>query len=90
MSNLGECSVIERRMTRAESDIRTLCDKLNAFAVSQAAANTKMDSLLVALGELKEIVNCLKGKPGVLWDRLMSAILGALVAGVAASVFKMI
>ena len=87
---MGECDVIERRLTRAESDIRTLCDKLNAFAVSQASANTKMDSLLVALGELKEIVNCLKEKPGAMWDRLMSAILGALAAGLAAGVFKLL
>ncbi len=90
MSALGECDVIERRLTRAESDIRTFGDKLNAFAVSQAAANTKMDSLLIALGELKEIVNCLKDKPGALWDRLISAILGALAAGMAAGVFKLL
>ncbi|HZK38725.1 MAG TPA: hypothetical protein VFD23_01070 [Clostridia bacterium] len=87
---MGECDVIERRLTLAESDIRTLGDKLNAFAVSQAAANTKMDSLLIALGELKEIVNCLKDKPGALWDRLISAILGALAAGLAAGVFKLL
>ncbi len=77
-------------MTRVESEVRGLYDRVNAFAVSQASTNTKLDSLLVTLGELKESVNRLKDRPAAMWEKLVSALLGALVTAAAAASLKIL
>ena len=80
---MAEAAYLEQRVAAAERDVRTLADKLGGFAVSQAQTNTKLDSMLVGFGELKESVNRLEQRPGAMWDRLVSALLGALAAGTA-------
>ncbi|MEI6580341.1 MAG: hypothetical protein WCN92_12895 [Eubacteriales bacterium] len=85
---MGEFDAIEQRVTRVESDVKNLYDRINSFAVSQASTNTKLDSLLVTLGELKAIVNRLNDRPAAMWERLVSGILGALAAGIAATVLR--
>ncbi len=87
---MSELDVLEHRVKRLEGDVRLLGDKINSFAVSQAAANTKLDSLLVTLGELKESVAGLRGRPAQLWDKLIFSALGALAAGVAAAVLNLV
>lgn len=86
---MGESEQIERRITIIESDVKNLYDRINAFAVSQASTNTKLDSLLLTLGELKESVCRLKDKPAAMWEKLISGILGAVAAGIAAAVLKL-
>lgn len=80
---MAEAAYLEQRVAAAERDVRSMADKLGAFAVSQAQTNTKLDSMLVGFGELKESVNRLEQRPGAMWDRLVSALLGALAAGTA-------
>ena len=45
---------------------------------------TKLDSMLVTLGELKASIEALKKRPGWLWDKFVvaaiSAVCGALVS----------
>ena len=82
---MAEAAYLEQRVAAAEKDVKGIFEKLGRFAVTQAETNIKLDSMLVGFGELKESVNRLERRPGAMWDRLVSALLGALAAGTAAA-----
>jgi hypothetical protein len=85
---VGDIDLIQQRVGRLEGDVRGLYDKTEVFAVTQAAANAKLDNMLVTLGELKGSVGRLKERPGALWDRVVAAVTGALAAAVTAAVLS--
>ncbi len=78
----------DHRLSRAEAELSVLCERVNAFAVSQAATNSKLDNLIESSRELKESVDKLKEKPAALWDKAASALIGAVAATGAALLFK--
>lgn len=88
MPSVGDIDLIHQRVGRLEGDVRGLYDKTEVFAVTQAAANAKLDNMLVTLGELKGSVGRLKERPGAQWDRAVAAVTGALAAAVTAAVLN--
>ena len=50
---MPEKDLYEHRIAKLEDDVKHLYSKVNSFAVANAEMNTKLDSVLVTLGELK-------------------------------------
>jgi len=75
---MGDSELFEHRIKTLENDVKILYGKVNTFAVNQAQENTKLDNLLVSVGELKESVGEIKRRPSSFWDRLIFAFVGAL------------
>ena len=83
---MSDFEVINHRLDTAEADIKTLYKKVNDVTLSQVSSNTKLDSMLLTLGEMKESIETLKKRPGWLWDRVVVALVGA-VCGVLVNTF---
>ena len=83
---MSDFEVINHRLDTAEADIKTLYKKVNDVTLSQVSSNTKLDSMLLTLGEMKESIETLKKRPGWLWDRVIVALIGA-VCGVLVNTF---
>ena len=83
---MSDFEVINHRLDTAEADIKTLYKKVNDVTLSQVSSNTKLDSMLLTLGEMKESIETLKKRPGWLWDRVIVALVGA-VCGVLVNAF---
>ena len=81
-----EDNVQEHRIRKLEEDVKTLYAKVNTFAVSSAELNTKLNSVLLTLGELKESINAVQQRPNRLWDKFLFAILTALGTGVGTAI----
>ena len=67
----------ERRLAKAEENIETLFGRTNKFNEEMATVTTKLDNILVTLGELKASVVQLQSRPGTMWDKLIFAVVGA-------------
>ena len=80
--------ILEHRVAQLEEKMQQLSDRVNAFAVSQAAAGAKLDSMLVTLSELKESVNRLSRRPVQLWDKIILGFVGAVAAALAAALIS--
>lgn len=83
---MSDFEVINHRLDTAEDDIKTLYKKVNDVTLSQVSSDTKLDSVLITLGEMKESIETLKKRPGWLWDRIVVALVGA-VCGVLVNTF---
>ena len=83
---MSDFEVINHRLETAEADIKILYKKGNDVTLSQVTSNTKLDSMLLTLGEMKESIETLKKRPGWLWDRVVVAIIGA-ICGVLVNTF---
>ncbi len=83
---MSDYEVINHRLDTAEDDIKTLYKKVNDVTLSQVSSDTKLDSVLITLGEMKESIETLKKRPGWLWDRIVVALVGA-VCGVLVNTF---
>lgn len=68
----------QHRIETLEEDVKILYKKINDVTLSQVQSVTKLDSMLVTLGELKESLEMLKKRPGWLWDKLIVAIISAV------------
>ena len=81
---MTEMEVLNHRVDAVEEDVKILFKKVNEVTLTQAQSVTKLDSMLVTLGELKESIEALKRRPGWLWDKfvvaVISAICGALIS----------
>lgn len=67
----------EHRLVKAEKNIETLFGRTNKFNEEMATVTTKLDNILVTLGELKASVIQLQSRPGTMWDKLVFALIGA-------------
>ncbi len=74
---MTETDVLNHRLDAVEEDIKILYKKVNEVTLTQVQSVTKLDSMLVTLGELKESIEALKRRPGWLWDKVVVAIIGA-------------
>lgn len=75
---MSENEVTNHRLDVIEADIKILYKKVNDVTLSQVTSNTKLDSMLLTLGELKESIETLKKRPGWLWDKVIVALVGAI------------
>ncbi len=74
---MPEKDLYEHRISALEADVKHLYSKVNGFAVASAEMNTKLDSMLVTLGELKESIKAVSARPARLWDKLIFAVITA-------------
>jgi chromosome segregation ATPase len=71
----------DRRLTEAESDIKELFREMRGLSTAAAKTEGALENLLVAIGELKEAVKSLQARPGSWFDKIVGALITALVAG---------
>jgi hypothetical protein len=79
---------IEHRLIKAEGDIETLFGRTNEQTKELAEVTIKLDNILVTLGELKESLAQLQSRPGTMWDKLISGIIGAAATAIVAYILK--
>ena len=75
---MTELDVLNHRLDAVEEDVKILYKKVNEVTLAQVQSVTKLDSMLVTLGELKESIETLKKRPGWLWDKVTVALVGAV------------
>ena len=75
---MTELDVLNHRLDAVEEDIKILYKKVNEVTLTQVQSVTKLDSMLVTLGELKESIETLKKRPGWIWDKVTVALIGAV------------
>lgn len=75
---MTELEVLNHRVDAVEDDVKILFKKVNEVTLTQVQSVTKLDSMLVTLGELKESIETLKRRPGWLWDKVIVALIGAV------------
>ena len=81
---------IEHRVEKAEEDIKHLYSRTNKFSEEMAAVTTKLDNILVTLGELKANLLNIQNRPAKLWDKLIFGVLSAAAAAIVTAVFSAI
>ena len=79
---------IAHRLVKAEEDIATLFKSRNQHNEELAAVTTKLDNILVTLGELKASVVQLQSRPGTMWDKLVFALIGAAATAFISFILK--
>lgn len=75
---MNENEILNHRLDSVEADVKILYKKVNDVTLEQVTSSTKLDSMLMTLGELKESIETLKKRPGWLWDKIIVALIGAL------------
>ncbi len=75
---MTENEILNHRLDSVEADVKILYKKVNDVTLEQVTSSTKLDSMLVTLGELKESIETLKRRPNWLWDKIVVALIGAL------------
>lgn len=75
---MTELELLNHRVDGVEEDVKILYKKVNEVTLTQVQSVTKLDSMLVTLGELKESIETLKRRPNWLWDKLVVALIGAV------------
>lgn len=75
---MTELELLNHRVDAVEDDVKILYKKVNEVTLAQVQSVTKLDSMLVTLGELKESIETLKRRPGWLWDKLIVALIGVV------------
>ena len=74
---MSENELFEHRIKTLENDVKILYGKVNTFAINQAEENTKLDNLLLSVGELKESISEMDfGALDRLTDDLIKEMLG--------------
>ena len=79
---------IAHRLVKAEENIETLFKSRNQHNEELATVTTKLDNILVTLGELKASVVQLQSRPGTMWDKLIFALIGAAAAAFITYIIK--
>ncbi len=82
-----ENEMLNHRLDKVESDIQILYKKVNDVTLTQVQSVTKLDSMLVTLGELKESIEALKKRPSWLWDKVIIALISAICGVVVSHIF---
>ena len=79
---------IAHRLVKAEENIETLFKSRNQHNEELAAVTTKLDNILLTLGELKASVVQLQSRPGTMWDKLVFALIGAAATAFISFILK--
>ena len=72
---------INRRLDDHEERLRKVEMSTSEFVTFREVINVKLDGISENLSELKDAVVELKARPASFWDKLISALIGALVSG---------
>lgn len=84
---MPENEVVNHRLEKLEEDVKILYKKTNDVTLAQVQSVTKLDSMLVTLGELKESIEVLKKRPSWLWDKVIIALISAICGVVVSHIF---
>ena len=79
---------IEHRLLKAEENIEALFKSRNQFNEELATVTTKLDNILVTLGELKASVVQIQSRPGTMWDKLIFGLIGAAATAIITYILK--
>ena len=79
---------VEHRLLKAEENIEALFKSRNQFNEELATVTTKLDNILVTLGELKASVIQLQSRPGTMWDKLIFGLIGAAATAIITYILK--
>mgnify|MGYP003290102757 FL=1 len=79
---MTELELLNHRVDTIEEDVKILYKKVNEVTLVQVQSVTKLDSMLVTLGELKESIETLKRRPNWFWDKLVVALIGAVCGAI--------
>ena len=79
---------VEHRLIKAEEDIETLFKSRNKLNEELATVTTKLDNILVTLGELKASVVQIQSRPGTMWDKLIFGLIGAAATAIITYILK--
>ena len=72
---------------RIDAVAREVSD-IHELAAAMARVNTKVDDLINDMGEIKGEVKKVTERPGMWWDKLIAAALGAIAAGIVGAVIS--
>lgn len=75
---MSENEVVNYRLDELEKDVSVLFKKVNDVTLTQAQSVTKLDSMLLTLGELKSSIESMKKRPGWLWDKVLVSVISAI------------
>ncbi len=79
---MTDAEILNYRVDAVEEDVKILYKKVDEVTLAQVQSVTKLDSMLVTLGELKESIETLKNRPVNLWDKLVVALIGAVCGAI--------
>lgn len=79
---------ITARVETLEGQIKEVFDRLNDKDCGPTVLNSKLNSVLLTLGEVKQAVTALQNVPARKWDTLIMAIASALIAAAVGYIFK--
>ena len=79
-------SVSEHRISDLEGEVKDI----RQLTTAVVQVNDKVDNLKCDVGEIKTKVDGITSRPSKLWDYLVTAIIGAIGAGIAAAVLSQI
>ncbi len=79
---------IIRRVNELESNIRSLFSTTNKNAIAQATITTKLDNLLVSVGELKAQLTEINTKPSKRWELIIATIISVSISVSLAYILK--
>ncbi len=85
---MTEIEILNHRVDAVEDDVKILYKNVNEVKLAQVQSVTKLDSMLVTLGELKESIETLKKRPGWLWDKVVVALIGAVCGALIGLLFN--
>lgn len=79
---------ITARVETLEGQVKEVFDRLNDKDCGPTVLNSKLNSVLLTLGEVKQAVTALQNVPARKWDTLIMAIASALIAAAVGYIFK--
>lgn len=85
---LDTLEAIAARVETLEGQVKEIFERLNDRESNPAVLATKLNSMLVTLGEVKQAVGELKNRPSRLWDTLITSGMATaigVIAGILAS-----
>ena len=72
---------INRRLDDHEERIRRVEASTSELVTFREVVNVKLDNISTTLEELKDAVVELKARPASMWEKLISALIGAAASG---------
>ncbi len=63
---------------------------IRGLTAAMATANQKIDNLTSDVGEMKDDIKVITGRPGQWWDKLVAAAIGAIATGFVAAILSLI
>ena len=75
------------RVESLEGQVKEIFERLNDKEIGPSVLATKLNQVLVTMGEVKQAVSDLKARPSHLWDTLIASGMGAVIAALVGLLF---